>query len=437
MGRPIEKSPPSARLSGLSLSSILIAGLTIALSSSSRAQPPHARPAPKSVEFKSVTDGVPLGLRDTAAFVRLLKQAREIKPAEDAKDAKSELILSEIWENSQRYRGVPVTVRGIARRVYTSQSPLAAGNRLFEVWITTTVKGPNPIACIVEEPPSSFPDRPVISEPVVVRGFFLKLMAYKVGAKEFTVPLLVGALEHHAQRELNVIDPPPDEVFLRLPEGTDARSVGPAAEEKFSLKLDRNGRLTIDGEAIARKGLARTLEGLAASIRFNVRAGGVLLPADRELPAALTLRAPGETPCAMVCKLMLEFQAWGFLKYSLELASDEPAPVEPANPAAAPPPVRKENNLPDDQRTIQIKLRADQRGQIGRLQLGNDTLQGFEALKRALHEILNDPNAPFDRADVQLDPRLKYYEMVRVAKLLANPIMTKVRFMLAEAPSGR
>jgi len=410
--------------------------VAIALGAGSRAQPPSDRAASKSIEFKSVKDKVPLGLRDTAAFVSLLKQAREVKPADHAKDANSELILQEIPEHSERYRGVPLMVRGIARRVYSSQSPLAAGNRLFEVWITTPGKGPNPIACIVEEPPRSFPDRPVISEPVVVHGFFLKLMAYKVGEKEFVAPLLIGTLEHHAEADQNVIDPPPDEVFVRLPEGAEPHSVGPAAEEKFSLTLDRNGRLTIDGEAIARKGLSLKLERLAASIRFNVRAGGVLLPADRELPAALTIRAPGETPSTIIHKLMLDCQACGFLKYALELASDDPAIAEPANPAA-PPPARKENNLPDEQRTIQIKLRADQKGRIGRLQLGNQTLQGFDALKRELTEILNDPNAPFDRANIQLDPGLRYSEMVRVAKLLANPIMTTIHFTVAEASVRR
>ncbi len=410
--------------------------VVIALGSGSRAQPPSDQAASKSIEFRSVKDRLPLGLRDTAAFVSLLERARESKPADDPKDARTELILQEVPEHPERYRGVPLMVRGIARRVFSSQSPLAAGNRLLEVWITTPGKGPNPVACIVEDPPLGFPDRPVISEPVVVRGFFLKLMAYKVGEKEFVAPLLIGRLEHVPGRDLNVIDPPPDEVFVRLPEGAEAHSVGPPAEEKLSLKLDRNGRLTIDGEAIAKKSLARKLEGLAESIRFNVRAAGVLLPRDRELPAALTLRAPDETPCTTVYKLMLDCQACGFLKYALERERDDPAAPEPASPAA-PPPARKENNLPDEQKTIQIKLRADPKGRIGRLQLGNQTLQGFDALKRDLTAILNDPKAPFDRANVQLDPRLRYSEMVRVAKLLGNPIMTSIHFSLAEALGRR
>ncbi len=415
------------------LASVLV---VIALGAGLRAQPPSDRAASKSIEFKSVRDKLPLGLRDTAAFVSLLKQAREIKPADQAKDARSELILQEIPEHPERYRGVALVVRGIARRVYSSQSPLAAGNRLLEVWVTTPGKGPNPIACIVEQPPPSFPDRPVISEPVVVRCFFLKLMAYKVGDKEFVAPLLIGSLEHIPRHDLNVIDPPPDEVFVRLPEGAEAHSVNPPAEEKLSLNLDRNRRLTIDGEAIAKKSLAKKLEGLAETIRFNVRAAGVLLPRDRELPANVTLRAPGDTPCTAIYKLMLDCQACGFLKYALELAGDDPAALEPANPAL-PPPARKENNLADEQRTLQLKLRADQKGQIGRLQLGNQTLQGFDALKREITAILNDPNAPFDRADVQLDPRLKYSEMVRVARLLANPVMTSIHFSLAEALGRR
>jgi len=401
----------------------------VALGAELRAQPPVDQAASKSAEFKSVKDKLPLGLRDTAACVSLLKRAREIKPADQAKDAGSERILQEIPEHPMRYRGVRLVVRGIARRVFSSQSSLAAGNRLLEVWITTPGKGPNPVACIVEEPPPGFPDRPVISEPVVIRGFFLKLMAYKVGEKELVAPLLIGRLEHIARQDLSVIDPPPDDVFVRLPEGAEARPVGPPAEEKLSLTLDRNGRLTINGEAIARRSLAKELEGLAESIRFNVRAAGVLLPRDRELPAALTLRAPAETPCTAVYKLMLDCQAYGFIKYSLELANDDPAKAEPAN-TSAPPRASKENNLTDEQRTIQIWLRADHKGQIGQSQLGNQNLQGFDALERALTAILNDPNAPFDRAYVQLDPRLRYSEMVRVSRLLQHPTMTRIRFSL-------
>ncbi len=151
---------------------------------------------------------------------------------------------------------------------------------------------------------------------------------------------------------------------------------------------------------------------------------------------ALALRAPDETPCAIICKLMLDCQSFGFLKYTLELESGNDPPVaQPAN-AASPPPARKANDLSDEERTIQLRLHADQRGQIGRFQLGNQTLQGVEALNRELTATMKDPNAPFDRAEIEIDPRLKYSGMVRVARLLANPVMTRVRFTPVE-PAGR
>jgi hypothetical protein len=416
------------RHSGILVSAVV----AVALLGRSNAQPPSDRSIDQSFAFKSVKDKGPLGLRDTAALVSLLRRARQIQPADHAKVARSELSLQEIAAHCEKYRGVPLVAHGIARRVYSSQSPLAAGNRLLEVWITTADKGPNPLACIIEEPPPGFPDRPVISEPVVVRGYFLKLMAYKVGQKEFAAPLLIGTLEHRPKDDQSVIDPPSDEVFVRLPDGAEARSVGPAAEEKLSLTLDRSGRLTIDGDVIAKKSLTRKLEALAASIRFNVRAGGVVLPRDRELPAALTFRAPDDIPCTTIHKLMLDCQATGFIKYFLEPASDDPSVPQPAG-SADPAPARKENNLPDEQRTIQIRLRADQKGRIARIQLGGQTLQGYDALKRELTEILSDPNAPFDRANVELDPSLKYSEMVRLSKVLASPLMKSIHFKLAEA----
>jgi hypothetical protein len=231
-----------------------------------------------------------------------------------------------------------------------------------------------------------------------------------------------------------VIEPPRDEVFLRLPDGLENRSVGPPAEEKFSLKLERNGRLTIDGEAIPKNSLARKVARLAESIRYNVHAAGVLLPDDRDLPVSLTLRAPDETPCATICKLMFDCQSYGFLKYMLELESGkDPAVAKPAKP----PRTRPADFLPEEQRTIQLRVSADQRGRIGQFRLGNRTLQGVDALNRELGAIMDDPNAPYDRANIELDPRLRFADMVRVARLLADPAITSVKFTPVDSPGRR
>jgi hypothetical protein len=405
----------------------------IALGASSRAQTRKEYAASKSIEFRSVRDNVPFGLRDTAAFVKLLKQTRDTQPADLAKNDQTDLILREIPQRSDRFRGAPLRVKGIARRLYSSQSPITAGNRLYEVWITTGRKDPDPIACLVEELPPGFPDRPVISEPVAVRGFFLKLMAYKVGDKPFVAPLMVGALERRPKPDENIIEPPADEVFVRIPDGLESRSVGPPVEEKLSLKLERSGRLTIDGEVVPKNGLARKLETLADTIRFNIRSGGVLLPSDRELPVPLTLRAPDDTPSVVICKLMLDCQNHGFLKYTLELESGHDPPVGYPADAANASRTRNADGLSDDDRTIKLRIGADLRGRIGQFQLGRRTLQGTDALSRELTAILNDPNVPYDRASVELDPRLKYSEMVRVTRLLSNPAMTSVRL----TPTGQ
>jgi hypothetical protein len=410
------------------LGPILVSGLVVVafgVRSGAQGHSDRGAGAASSIEFRSVKDNAPLGLRDTAALVRLLKPARASKSADPEKDDQTNAILQQITAHPERLRGTRVIVRGMARRCFSSDSPLATGNRLSEIWVTTGNKGPDPIACMVQELPAGFPDRPVVSEPVVVRGFFLKLMAYKVGKKEFVAPLFVGTIEHHPKQDENLIEPPPDEVFVRLPDGLESRSIGPAAEDKFSIVLERSARVTIDGEVVPKKGMMKKMERLADSIRYNVRASGVLLPADRELPANLTLRAPDETPCGTICRLMLDCQTYGFLKYHLELESGTDPEV--GQPADSTPP-RKANDLPEEQRTIQLRVRADLRGRIGRFQLGNRALDGVEALNRELTAIMKDPNAPYDRASVELDPRLRYSGMVRVARLLANPAMTSVRF---------
>jgi hypothetical protein len=430
MGRQIRQGPRSCSRAARAVTLALITGLAfLTLVSASGAQRPSGRAnaGSNSAEFRGVKDRVPLGLRDTAALVRLAKQAGQIKPQRKDDVERSEAILQSASEHPERYRGVPVEVRGIARRLFSSQSPIERGNRLYEIWITTAGKGPNPVACLVEQLPDGFPDRPVISEHVAARGFFLKLMAYKVGEKEFVAPVLVGTLEHHPVPDENVIEPPRDEVFVRLPDGLENRSVGPPLEEKLTLRLDRNGRVLFDGESISRGGLAKKVEQLAGSVRYNVRAAGVLLPDDRELPVALTLRAPDETPCVVICRLMLDCQSHGFLKYMLELESGNDPPVK--QPANAPsPPARNLPALSEEERTLRIRVGADPRGRIGPFQIVSRAGRGTDALTREITAILKDPNAPFDRADVELDPRLKFFEMVRLARLLSNPLMTKVRF---------
>ncbi len=195
MHGPIGQYPGWASPGGHRWAAVLLSGLLlVTFSARSIGQRPsdRAKAGSNANEFRSVRDNVPLGLRDTAALVRLLQHARAAKPAEKAKADTDASALQAIAEHPERFRGVPLLVEGIARRLYSSQSPIGSGNRLFEVWITTGGKSPNPIACIVEELPAGFPDRPVISEHAVVRGFFLKLMAYKVGEKEFVAPVVVG-----------------------------------------------------------------------------------------------------------------------------------------------------------------------------------------------------------------------------------------------------
>ncbi len=104
----------------------------------------------------------------------LLERARSNDPADLFKDARRDLAFQELYGQPERYRGTRVEVQGLAQRLYSSTFNNGTTTRLFEVWVTVPDGGPNPFACIVENLPPGFPLTPVIAEPVVFRGCFLR-----------------------------------------------------------------------------------------------------------------------------------------------------------------------------------------------------------------------------------------------------------------------
>jgi hypothetical protein len=174
------------------------------------APPPTVATAPPKVEpetspiFMVVRDKQPMSFHDGAAYAKLLARARSTPPAELAEQARHNLFFTHLWENPERYRGVPVHLDGTALRVlsYEVNPELSPKGQLNEAWVITEESGHNPYVVVFEDMPPGFPSGAHLSERVTFDGYFLKLMAYRtVDDKTRAAPLLVGRLRWFPHEE--------------------------------------------------------------------------------------------------------------------------------------------------------------------------------------------------------------------------------------------
>jgi hypothetical protein len=156
--------------------------------------PPPAVPTDRSAEFETVTDKTPKSFRDSAAYQKLLNQARDATPAALASRARRDVGFAHLWERPAHYRGVPIHLQGTARLVFRYESKMSRTGWLYEAWIVTPDSLRNAYVCVFEDAPKGLPIGSNLSERVVFNGYFLKLMKYQAGDVPRAAPLLVGRI---------------------------------------------------------------------------------------------------------------------------------------------------------------------------------------------------------------------------------------------------
>jgi biopolymer transport protein ExbD len=96
-------------------------------------------------------------------------------------------------------------------------------------------------------------------------------------------------------------------------------------------------------------------------------------------------------------------------------------------------------------RTLTTTLRAGENGKIGEMTLNDKPMPGIAELKTELESFVNDPISSFDQAVINVDPNLKYSEVVKVIDVfssLKDPTgkpkpLTKISFSeLGDSASG-
>jgi biopolymer transport protein ExbD len=86
------------------------------------------------------------------------------------------------------------------------------------------------------------------------------------------------------------------------------------------------------------------------------------------------------------------------------------------------------DSIPAALRTMTTSLHAGPRGELGRVTIGDNEVQGMPALEEKLTAILNDKNLPFDQALIQADPNLRYEELIKVINIYSKLKITKISF---------
>jgi biopolymer transport protein ExbD len=122
------------------------------------------------------------------------------------------------------------------------------------------------------------------------------------------------------------------------------------------------------------------------------------------------------------------------IQYGMNFMPAAPATDFRAKAEAAP--TEANDNIPASLRTLPTILHADPGGTLGRVLLGENEIQGMDALKRELEVILKDPSLPFDQALIKFDPELKYEELMKVINVFHSLKVTKVSFAQLTAADG-
>jgi biopolymer transport protein ExbD len=207
----------------------------------------------------------------------------------------------------------------------------------------------------------------------------------------------------------------------------------PDAVDRFVLEIERDGLLSLDGKKTALQDTARGFARLADKVRSRAKDAGKPLDPKCGLPATIVIWADDRTSFATLCPLLREMQASGFRLYGLARKSVYPdAAALRARPGGVMPPLERESDLPETIRTLPIELHANDRGQIALIELGEHVYADVRALGREVREIQNDPETPFDRAILWVDPRLTFSELVQVVELLSTSRVKSIGFGLME-----
>ncbi len=149
-----------------------------------------------SIEFQAIQDMTPVQTRESAAYAKLLRMARETSAADLSKEARRDVFFTHLWERPARYRGVPIHLTGMAKKILTYEvaPTMTPAERLYEIWFYSDENRSFPYVLVIQDPPAGLAVGHELNLPITVDGYFFKLMKYRAGDNYRGAPMLVGRM---------------------------------------------------------------------------------------------------------------------------------------------------------------------------------------------------------------------------------------------------
>lgn len=144
-----------------------------------------------------VRDRTELMRREMVSYWQLMAWGRTQTFTELRERARIEPNFSELWEDPDRFRGVPIRLKLNVRRVIQYDAPTndVGVAEVFEAWGWTDNSKSYPYVVVFSDKPEGLPIGAEVESEVLFTGYFLKIMAYTAFDKRLAAPLLVGKVQ--------------------------------------------------------------------------------------------------------------------------------------------------------------------------------------------------------------------------------------------------
>lgn len=150
--------------------------------------------------FDILTDKAPLAAIEMPAYWRAMRWSQAQSFDAMSQRARSDIRYSQLWEQSEEYRGDLIKLRLHIRRVLEYDAPVNSSgvDKVYEAWGWTNDSKSFPYILVFSELPPGMKVGAEVSEEGVFVGYFLKTMLYTAFDASRAAPLLVGRMRHLA-----------------------------------------------------------------------------------------------------------------------------------------------------------------------------------------------------------------------------------------------
>lgn len=150
--------------------------------------------------FDIQTDRAPLAPTEMPAYWTAMRWARAQSFEQLSKRARENVRYSELWEQSEEFRGDLLKLRLHIRRVLEYDAPENSSGvaKVYEAWGWTDDSKSFPYILVFSELPPGMKVGAEVHEEGVFVGYFLKTMLYTAYDANRAAPLLVGRMRHIA-----------------------------------------------------------------------------------------------------------------------------------------------------------------------------------------------------------------------------------------------